>query len=97
MPHPEKIAYWQSLALLAKSFLPGTWLAFSLVYSSGNYLEFLATWKFFLAIAFLFRSAFRSASDRSCFISAPVYAEQGWGLSFGGAGKTLNILSLIVA
>ena len=37
--HPEKVAYWQSLALVTKSFLPGFWLAFSLSYSRGNYLE----------------------------------------------------------
>ena len=51
--HPEKVAYWQSLALVTRSFLPGFWLAFSLTYSRGNYREFLATWKFFLAAAFL--------------------------------------------
>ena len=44
--HPEKVAYWQSLALVTKSFLPGFWLAFSLSYSRGNYLKFLATWKY---------------------------------------------------
>jgi hypothetical protein len=49
----ENVAYWQSLALVTKSFLPGIWLAFSVTYSRGNYLEFLATWKFFLGAAFL--------------------------------------------
>ena len=51
--HPDRVAYWQSLALLAKAFWPGFWLAFSLSYSRGNYLHFLATWKYFLAVAFL--------------------------------------------
>ena len=35
------------------SFLPGTWLFFSLSYARGNYSEFLKRWRFVLAAAFL--------------------------------------------
>ncbi|HEY5813000.1 MAG TPA: histidine kinase N-terminal 7TM domain-containing protein, partial [Terrimicrobiaceae bacterium] len=52
-PQAEEVAYWQSLVLVAKAFLPGFWLAFSLTYSRGNYLEFLNRWRLFLATAFL--------------------------------------------
>ena len=95
---PEKVAYWQSLVLATRSLLPGFWLAFSLTYSRGNYLEFLATWKFFLAAAFLvpigISLGFRSELVH---LLPPVGAEQGWSLSFGGAGRALNALYFIAA
>ena len=46
---PEKVAHLQSLVLVTKTFWSGFWLAFCLSYSRGNYLQFLATWKHFLA------------------------------------------------
>ena len=96
--HPEKVAYWQSLVLAMRSLLPGFWLAFSLTYSRGNYHEFLATWKFFLAAAFLvpigISLGFRSELVH---LLPPVGAEQGWSLNFGGAGRALNALCLIAA
>src|SRR5437016_2115443 len=49
----DGVARWQTLAFVAKSLLPGTWLLFSLTYSRGNYREFLLKWRFVLAAAFL--------------------------------------------
>jgi len=96
--HAQEVAYWQSLVLVTKSFLPGFWLAFSLTYSRGNYLEFLAKWRLFLTAAFLLpigiALGFRSELVQ---LLPPAYADQGWGLSFGGAGKTVNVLCLIGA
>src|SRR4029453_5622449 len=37
---PETVARWETLCLVAKSFLPGFWLTFTLTYSRGNYLDF---------------------------------------------------------
>jgi putative PEP-CTERM system histidine kinase len=95
---PEKVAYWQSLVLLTRSFLPGFWLAFSLTYSRGNYAEFLAKWRFVLAAAFLLPIgiAFGFRSELVDLLP-PADADQGWGLSFGGAGRTLNVICLIAA
>src|SRR5438093_12564212 len=39
---------WQSLQLVAMSWLPGLWLLFSLCYARGNYQEFLRRWRFTL-------------------------------------------------
>jgi len=50
---PEKVVEWQTLVYVARSFLPGWWLLFSLTYSRGNYREFLAKWRFPLALAFV--------------------------------------------
>ena len=96
--HPEKVAYLQSLALVTKSFWPGFWLAFSLSYSRGNYLKFIATWKYFLAAAFLLpigiALGFRSELIH---LLPPADSESGWTLSFGAAGRALNVLNLIAA
>jgi putative PEP-CTERM system histidine kinase len=50
---PERIVFWQKWRLLAVSFLPGTWLFFSLSYARGNYRDFIARWRLGLAAAFL--------------------------------------------
>jgi putative PEP-CTERM system histidine kinase len=96
--HPEKAAYFESLALVAKAFWPGFWLAFSLSYSRGNYLSFLATWKYILAMAFLLPIgiAFGFHSQLVQLVP-PAGSESGWALSFGEAGKALNVLLLIAA
>lgn len=49
----EVVATSQAYGLVAKAFLPGTWLLFSLTYARGNAKEFLARWKWVLAVAFL--------------------------------------------
>ncbi len=45
----DALIYWQRWRLLAMSFLPGTWLFFSLSYSRGNQQEFLQRWKLTLS------------------------------------------------
>ena len=50
---PEVGAFWQSLATVPKSFLPGIWLFFSLTYSRGNYRAVLARWRPLLVAAFV--------------------------------------------
>lgn len=42
---PSQIARWQTFALGVKSALPAAWIYFSLVYSRGNYSEFLRRWR----------------------------------------------------
>ena len=93
---PEKVAYWESLVLVTRALLPGFWLTFSLVYSRGNYREFLATWGYFLAAAFLvpIGIALGFRSDLAHMLP-PTDAGEGWILRFGQAGRALNVLYLI--
>ena len=97
-PQAEEVAYWQSLVLVAKAFLPGFWLAFSLTYSRGNYLEFLNRWRLFLATAFLapigVALGFRSDLVQ---LLPPATIDQGWSLTFGHAAKVVNVLCMIGA
>jgi len=92
----ERVAFWQTLAFLTKSFLPGIWLCFSLTYSRGNYREFLAGSRLVIVVAFLLPLTLLPAL-RMPFIDVVGYASppQGWWLDFGGPAKLLNGLILI--
>jgi putative PEP-CTERM system histidine kinase len=50
---PDRIEYWQELAFLTRCLLPAPWLCFSLVYSRGNYRDFLRRWGAGLIVVFL--------------------------------------------
>ena len=80
------------------SFLPGFWLAFSLTYSRGNYREFLAKWRIVLVAAFLLPIGVALGFRQHLLhLLPPTGADEGWSLSFGSAGKALNVLCLIGA
>jgi putative PEP-CTERM system histidine kinase len=83
---------------MTRSFLPGFWLAFSITYSRGRFLEFLADWRFFLGAAFLVPivAAFGFRSDLVQLLP-PSEGSQQWGLNFGQAAKLVNILCLVGA
>src|SRR5687767_2021035 len=49
----EDVLFWQRLSIVSTSFLPGTWLLFSLTYSRGNYRQFLRSWRWLLIVSFL--------------------------------------------
>ncbi len=95
---PEKIIYWQTLALVAESCLPGIWLCFSLTYSRRDWRRFLGTWRLLLAAAFLLPVAV-SIGFRAELLHVLSQSESGqvsW-LGFGGAAKALNVLLLIAS
>ena len=50
---PEEQVFWEQCRLVTMSFLPGTWLFFSLSYGRGNYRDFLRRWRLVLIAAFL--------------------------------------------
>jgi putative PEP-CTERM system histidine kinase len=93
---PEKAAFWGTLALAAKSFLPGVWLTFSLTYSRANYRDFLLRSRWLLVGAFLVPLLSLAAIYRPFFYvvtyKPPV---DGWGLMLDDPAKILNVLVLV--
>lgn len=95
---PGQVVTWQYRALLAISFVPGTWLLFSLAYARGNYHEFLKKWNVALVCAFvspvmivlLFRD------DTIVSISDP-QGDKHWLLRLGIPGLLLTVLVLLAA
>ncbi len=95
---PEKAAFWETLTLVTKSFLPGIWLCFSLTYSRGNSREFPVRSRFLVLAAFLVPVGVSLIFREQL---APIFLHnesgESWWISSHAAAKTLNGLLLIAA
>jgi putative PEP-CTERM system histidine kinase len=93
---PEKIAFWQTLGLVAKSFLPGVWLTFSLTYSRANYRDFLGRSRWLVIGAFLIPMLSLAAFYNPFFyIVADKAPVNGWELRLSEPARILNVLILV--
>ena len=93
---PERAAFWGTLTLVTKSFLPGVWLCFSLTYSRGSARTLpVRTW--LLVLAALFIPVGMSLVFRDQLV--PSYTESGadWWVRSHAAAKTLNCFQLVAA
>ena len=94
---PERMLLWQERAMMAFSFLPGTWLLFSLTYARGNNREFLKKWNVVLVCAFVL-PLFLAFCFRGGVISiVHVKGEQVWRLPLGIPGLILTLVLLLGA
>ena len=95
---PERIIYWHTTALLAKSCLVGVWFCFSVTYSRGNQLAAFRGWRFLAIVGSLLPLTvalwYRADLFRLLAYEEPV---SGWWLSFRPPGKVLNGLMLVGA
>lgn len=89
----EERFFWEQCALVTMSFLPGTWLFFSLSYGRGNYRDFLRRWRFILAAAFLIPIGLAILFQRKLFVSADQLQGRLM-LELGGVGIALNLIFL---
>lgn len=92
---PENSVKWLIASLIAKSFVPGIWLAFSLIYARGNFSDFLSQRKWALAgtvIAPVGLAVGVSSHYLRGLGSAP--GQDGW-ISFGEGVYLLNVFLLI--
>ena len=92
---PEKAAFWETLCLATKSFLPGVWLTFSLTYSRANYRDFLVRSRWLVIGAFLIPVLSLAALYRSSFYEIAYDSPVGeWGLRLTEPAIILNVLIL---
>jgi putative PEP-CTERM system histidine kinase len=89
----EEKFFWEQCGLVAMSFLPGTWLFFSLSYGRGNYRDFLQRWRFALASAFLIPIGLAIVFRGQLIVSADQVGGR-WIYTLGKAGIALNLLFL---
>jgi putative PEP-CTERM system histidine kinase len=92
----EMIEYWQSLALVVSSLLPGTWFCFSVTYSRGDYRTFFKKWRLLLFFGSLLPVVLATSFRPELFRILP-YSEADptlW-LNFALPGKILNALFLL--
>src|SRR5438552_12504091 len=94
----ERAAFWETVTLVTKSFLPGIWLCFSLTYSRGNSREFPARSRFLVLVAFLVPVGVSLVFRDQL---APIFPQNesggNWWISSHAAAKTLNGLLLVAA
>jgi putative PEP-CTERM system histidine kinase len=95
---PERAAFWGTLTLLTKSFLPGVWLCFSLTYSRGS-ARTLSAGAWFLVLAALLIPVGMSVAFRDQLVPVSPYTELGgdWWIRSNAAAKILNGFELVVA
>ena len=93
---PERAAFWETLALVAKSFLPGVWLTFSLTYSRANYRDFLVPSRWLVIGAFLV-PVLSLVALYSSFFDIVAYDPpiDGWVLRLNEPAQILNVLILV--
>ena len=92
----ERIEYWQSLALVAASLLPGVWFCFSVAYSRGEYRAFFRKWRLLCLFGSLLPVTL-AISFRTELVHILPYSETDpalW-LSFALPGRVLNALLLL--
>jgi putative PEP-CTERM system histidine kinase len=93
---PQRAAFWETLCLVAKSFLPGVWLTFSLTYSRANQRDFLDRSRWLLIGAFLIPLLSLAAIYSPFFYVVSYEAPaHGWGLKLSESAKILNVLILV--
>lgn len=92
---PENSVKWLIASLIAKSYVQGIWLAFSLVYARGNFRDFLSQRKWALAGTVIVPVGL-AVGVSSHYLrglgSAP--GQDGW-ISFGEGVYLLNVFLLI--
>lgn len=83
---------WQ---IAASSFIPGSWLCFSLIYSRGNASEFLARWRWLIVLAVLLPPAVVIAGRANLIGLAGSDPAAGLLVIFGGPARLLSGLVLV--
>ena len=92
----SEVLRWMTLGFIAKSFIPVSWLGFSLTYSRGNYRESLARWKIPLVIAALLPIGLSLGFQQQLLDMLPAGPEgEGMQLQFSVMGKALNVILLV--
>ncbi len=90
----ERIRFWGAMVLLAKSFSPAVWIAFSITYSRGDYREFLRQNRWLLA-GFLVFPPLAAGLGFSNLLTIQEDALETGILRFGWPGTALNVLLLV--
>lgn len=93
---PEAMFNWQRLRCVSLALIPGSWLAFSLVYARAHHGDLLRQWKLQALIALLLPTGLTLVLYRHLLIEKPVGAEPAPGiLPLGYGGIALHVLCLV--
>jgi putative PEP-CTERM system histidine kinase len=93
-----ELLYWQKLRFVPLSLAPVVWVAFSLVYSRGNYQEYLARWRNALLALALLPPVLLALGSRSL-LTATLEATEAvfWSLELGWAAQATQFVLVATA
>lgn len=95
---PGKIVFWQTLGLLVGGLASAFWLVFSLIYSRGNYREYLVRWRPVILLVFILPVGLLIALACGVgVINAFATKEGGWWVGLGVIAKVMNMSLLLSA
>jgi putative PEP-CTERM system histidine kinase len=93
---PAEAVQWQNRRMMALSFLPATWLFFSLCYARGNYQATLAKWRVPLVLALVLPAGVALFLNHQ--LMSLVETESGAvALRVGWPGTLINLVFLLAA
>jgi putative PEP-CTERM system histidine kinase len=94
----EEVMRWESLGLIAASFVPGCWLLFSVSFARSNYGELIARWKWFILTAFIIPLGLVTIFQNAFFTNVPHFdTSSGWVMPLGWAGYAFYLCLLLIA
>jgi putative PEP-CTERM system histidine kinase len=87
--------YWQQIRLFALSFLPGSWILFSLTYARGIHRQLLVKWRWTLIAAFAIPALLAIFYYDSYILFRQLRSEGGVTILLGWAGQACHFLMII--
>lgn len=91
----KEIIYWQYVKAIVVSFVPGSWLVFSMSFGRPNYREYINKWKMVVIFIFVFPLLMVTIFSKYFFLGEPVYADAGeWVIKLGWAGYLFHLAFL---
>ena len=96
--NPESAAFWGTLTLVTKSFVPGVWVCFSLTYSRGSAGALpVRTWLLVLAVFLIPVGMSLVFRDQLVPVSPYTKPSADWWVGSHTAAKALNVFQLLAA
>ena len=95
---PEHMLTWQRARLAVAAFVPGCWLAFSLVYARANHREFYRLWRWPLVAVCVLPVLL--VAGGWAHLAVDVQIDDGrlyWTHQIGAAGYALRVLEILAA
>lgn len=93
----DNFLYWQQIRLVALSFLPGSWVLFSLIYARGSNRQLLAKWRWTLIAGFAIPALLAIFYYDSSILFRQLRSEGGVIILLGWPGQATHFLMIIGA
>lgn len=91
----DTFLYWQKTRLVTLSFIPGSWILFSLTYARGRIRDFLMRWRYALLVAFALPTIIAVFYHDSYILFRQVKADGSISVLLGWPGKAAHFIMIL--